>query len=128
MPPGRGGVTLVAAANQGHLLFYESDLAVQGVTFRGGKSTFDGGAIYAEVAILRIISCIFEDNTSSDSGGAISAELSQVLIAATTFHGNEAGGSGGAIQTLNGNFTIVDCIFRGNVAAFVSSDQGPTFL
>ena len=128
-----GGVTLVAAANNRHVEFYQGALAVQGLTFTGGDTTSyqrttDGGSINVSETILRVISCVFDGNVSPDGGGAIYSESGQVLIAATTFHAN-LGVNGGALQlvTLAGtsNNTIVDSTFRGNVASGVS-DQGPT--
>ena len=85
-----------------------------GLTFKNGKSTSNGGAIYMRGG--NVINCTFIDNTASTEstsyGGAIYC-LYYTNVTNCNFTGNYARYMGGAFYTMRGG-NVSDCIFIGN--------------
>lgn len=123
-----GAVTLTAATNNRHLKARANSLlAVIGLTFTGGNpqgGSFDvaAGAIQAEIAVSRVVSCTFEDNQAIN-GGAITHDYGRTTIVASSFTNNFGGANdyaGGAIYHYAGILTILASNFTQNGADNVS--------
>jgi len=86
-----------------------------GLTFKNGKSTSNGGAIYMRGGNL--INCTFIDNNiTGDYGGAIYC-LYYTNVTNCNFTGNNARYMGGAFYTMRGG-NVSDCIFTGNKVTY----------
>jgi len=93
---------------------------IQQLTFRRGKSTDSGGAIYANDGRMNVYKCRFENNASAATGavrgGAIySSSSTSLQVSSSTFVGNTAS-MGGAIGTTQTTLSLYDVTFEGNKA------------
>lgn len=103
----------------------ESPLTVSGLTFFGGESAVDdsGGAIISTES-LKVINCVFKNNTAGRQGGAIAAvdgsmtERVDVEIRNSVFTGNSNGlFDGGAVSiSVDGAVTVKGSTFVGNAS------------
>jgi hypothetical protein len=97
------GVTLTPgagypnASDTSHLLTISlgAQVTIQRVHFTGGKTEYDGGAIWA-IGELTLESCIFSWNECIDDGGAVSS-YNTLTIQGCTFYQNKSGDRGGAV-------------------------------
>ncbi len=75
---------------------YSAIVAIKGLRFEKGTSSYGGGAIFNKYEALSISKSIFVDN-SADDGGAIYNNGGTVTVTDSTFIGNSADNHGGAI-------------------------------
>ncbi len=100
-------------------------VGIVGLTFTGGSTTGDGGAIINNGA-LTVVNSTFFGNAAGADGGAISttATGTNLTLINTTISGNTAGGSGGGLITLGGTATIINTTITNNTADFDSNNAG----
>ena len=90
-------------------------LDIEKTTFMGNKA-WQGGAMFAQIqAHVRIVNCLFEDNTCQQVGGAFTGVGNIILsIHKTNLTGNRAL-QGGAIDIdTHVHLRATDCIFKDN--------------
>ena len=121
------GTTVIDGNKQARIFNIKDGVTVtlQGITFKNGHSTGNGGAIYS-LGILNVIDCKFINNTADFNndddpghGGAIYLDHSTSSdIEGTTFTGNVAAYNGGAIDwhANSQNGRIANSIFTDNTA------------
>ena len=107
-------------------IFYitANNVILENITFKNGKyirSKFDsyacgGGAIYLlHDTSLKLINCIFTDNSSRQSSGAIRNNGERLTVIGSEFENNIAhNGNSGAIYNECGELTIENCQFKSN--------------
>jgi len=92
-------ITLAEAASDsnGGAILNKGNLTLHSVTLRN-NSAENGGGIYHQEGILRIINSTLSENASTNSGGALFSEQGNTFIIQSTFASNTAAASGGAIN------------------------------
>ncbi len=107
-----------------------SELVIQRIVLRNGRTDGSGGAIHHPwYGTLIVIDAAFLDNHAAQTegeigGGAIFAGgLSKAIISGSIFTGNSAS-NGGAILNRGSTLTIVDSEFQGNEATSYSDSGG----
>lgn len=107
-----------------------SELVVQRLILRDGRTTGSGGAIHHPwYGTLRVIDVLFQNNHAAESegeigGGAIFAGgLREVIISRATFVGNSAS-NGGAVLSRGSTLTVVDSSFVDNEATSYNAGGG----
>jgi parallel beta-helix repeat protein len=106
--------TVVNASNSNQRVLNVTEMSggrIEGLTFKGGKSTGAGGGINASLAgDLVIASCVIASNRSSTTGGGIYLQSSpHVLITNSIVRANEARSAGDWITVLGGGLHTLDC-------------------
>lgn len=90
------------------------DVNVTGSTFDSNSTIADGGAVYAESALLIVEDSTFTRNHADEDGGAVLGENSGD-ISGSTFAGNTSGDEGGAVY-VDWGLDIMDSTFTDNSA------------
>ncbi|MBN2524841.1 MAG: right-handed parallel beta-helix repeat-containing protein [Deltaproteobacteria bacterium] len=103
----------------GGLLAYDAEVTIQNCVFRANSAN-DGGAVYADNALLRVSQSVFDDNYifGGDGGGMAIYYSNSTLIVNCMFTDNSAGGEGGAIYSNNTYAGIYNGVFFGNDANY----------
>ncbi|MEL7465978.1 MAG: choice-of-anchor Q domain-containing protein, partial [Pseudomonadota bacterium] len=86
------------------LRHYDGDLTLTGLTFTGGASDFDGGAIYSRAANTYIADSVIAGNYNGEIGGGVFAEY-DLTLENTVLSGNHAARRGGGAYA-NGEIAI----------------------
>jgi hypothetical protein len=107
-----------------------SELVVERITLRDGRTDQSGGAIHHPwYGTLQVIDVTFANNHAAQSegeigGGAIFAGgLSQVIVSGCEFVGNSASNGGGMLNR-GSTLTVVNTVFRDNEATSYNADGG----
>lgn len=107
-----------------------SDVTIEGSTFLGNWSGYDGGALKVDGngGFIHVLDCDFEDNHAGYSGGAISNgswDSHLLSIEDCTFDGNHAGYEAGAVDLSTRSTTdevvVRNTTFIGNTAPDASA-------
>ncbi len=101
----------------GAIAAYDSELAIYSSNFQGNISKTQGGALFADNAIIQIDNCDFKSNQSYHAG-AIMSESSNLDIINSAFTNNSATGqTAGALLAYNQSIcTVKNSIFNNNNA------------
>jgi predicted outer membrane repeat protein len=102
-------------------------IAVSGLTFRGGYSSNDGGAIWLAYGdSLAISQCDFEDDQAANQGGAIGADTdTNLTISVSKFSNNVAPYGGGALSDASTESIILSAdAFTNNQSSKEGSPHG----
>ena len=109
----------------GNVAYSSQAPRVSGCTFVGNSTTWNAGAVYAEVPAA-VDGCAFEGNSAVFCGGGICAKAT-VAVSNCTFSGNSAanGGGIGFIDSVAIADTLVaDCVFTNNVVSASGNATG----
>ena len=111
------GNIVINARNQARIFNIADGASVilNGITFVGGHSSGNGGAIYTQGS-LTAVGCIFRGNTADNGGAIYYGNAQSGSITGSTFIGNEAT-DGGAVYTTAESFEVIGSRFIGNGAA-----------
>ena len=116
---GPGAANLAISGNNASRIFsITAATNITGLTFENGKTTQNGGAIFAGTGVpLTISDSVFSNNSSPFGGGALFA-TGAVGILRCTFSGNTVteGNGGGAIFVNTGTLTLDHSNISGNSA------------
>jgi hypothetical protein len=104
-------------------LFQGSGLTLRNCTVAHNYAT-RGGALYGQLANLKVSHCTFEYNNTTGMGGAISLQTSVARFDLCKFRRNHAGGNGGAVHLASIALTpsgrprveFFSCLFHDNDA------------
>jgi predicted outer membrane repeat protein len=92
---------------------------INGSTFSGNSAAFEGGSIYSDGAgTLNINNTTFSGNTANISSGALFNDAGNVTITNSTFTNNASRQDSGAISNQNGTVKIDYSTFTANSGIF----------
>lgn len=100
----------------GALYSNESNILATNCRFAHNNTTEAGGAIFSDgdaIGSLALVGCTFVDNTAAQAGGAVAGNTKN-STKDCTFAGNASGGTGGAFAFSNKESAIEGCVFRRN--------------
>lgn len=94
-----------------------SALALAGLTVTGGRTSDDGGGIYAEEGPLSLSGVAVTDNESFEGGygGGLYAEGTVLAIVDSVFSGNRNSGDGGALTFYGSELILEDSTLADNL-------------
>lgn len=93
-----------------------SDLTINGMTFKNNKGTLSG-AILSKESKLKVTGSTFTNNTSEKTGGAITQlGTNQLTVSQSQFRENTAEYDGGSIYSVQAPVTIASSTFSDNNA------------
>lgn len=94
-----------------------SALALAGLTVTGGRTSDDGGGIYAGEGVLSLSGVAVTDNESFESGygGGLYSEGPVLAIVDSVFSDNRNSGDGGALTFYGGELILEDSTLADNV-------------
>jgi len=100
---------------------FSSELHISDVTLTGGNgggavSGGEGGAIYSDTSLLKLIRVHITGNTATYGGGLVS-NAAGLFVSDSTFSNNSASADGGAINNRGDAMLIVNSTISGNTAA-----------
>lgn len=103
-----------------------STLAVSGVGFTGGFSTYGGAVYVSSDSAASFTDCAFTSNEAEEEGGAIDVgQYSSLSVSDSTFTDNESEYYGGAIyDEYYGSVTLSGDTFTHNQTEYSGSDYG----
>ena len=109
---GRGGaVLLIGQKDKNNVLFTAEDCAFTGNLSANRRSSFGGGAIYAEAAVLKLTGCSFSANEASHQYLLPEEETEGEGEEAEPVYANYADATrGGAIYAVNSSLMMKDCV------------------
>jgi MYXO-CTERM domain-containing protein len=114
---GTGAATLAIDGGEAVRVFdATADLALAGLTIRGGFAPEGGGAIRVTGAALLLDDSVLRGNASASNGGAVAAYDASVVVAGTTFADGEAA-SGGALFVSSSSLDVESSSFEDNRAS-----------
>ena len=114
---GDGEVIFDGQANNNIWTVSASSINIYGLTFKNGKTTGKGGAIYVDRGISNsVINATFINNTANEGGAVYVYGTVSNSILNSTFIDNSAGSNGGAVFIFAGDNVKVYGEFRNNVA------------
>ena len=114
---GDGEVIFDGQANNNIWTVSASSINIYGLTFKNGKATGNGGAIYVNIGISNsVINATFINNTANEGGAVYVYGTVSNSILNSTFIDNSAGSNGGAVFIFAGDNVNVYGEFRNNVA------------
>ena len=114
---GDGEVIFDGQANNNIWTVSASSINIYGLTFKNGKATGNGGAIYVNIGISNsVINATFINNTANEGGAVYVYGTVSNSILNSTFIDNSAGSNGGAVYIFAGDNVNVYGEFRNNVA------------
>ena len=82
-----------------------------------GLVVLSARAIHVIHSTLKIVGCLFVENSGDDGGAIHAASWSHITVDSSTFIGNRAGGDGGAIFSSNCTLSLNGNVFVDNRAA-----------
>ena len=100
-----------------------TSINITGLTFKNGKTSNGGGAIYFNYSCGSVTNCTFTENTANSigDGGAIYFNYSCGSVTNCTFTENTApneGGGGAIFFCYNSGGSVTNCTFIGNRAKY----------
>lgn len=100
---------------------FSSELQISDVTLTGGNgggavADGEGGAIYSDISLLKLIRVHVTGNMATHGGGLF-YNAANIYVSDSTFSGNSASADGGAINNRGDAMLIVNSTISGNTAA-----------
>lgn len=109
---------VLTPATERQLTMDGGTLRIENVTFEGGASTADGGAVHLTNGTLTLAGVRLGGNNAAGHGGAVYVGSGALTLETCVFEGNTATGDGGAAYVTGGSLTdVLGGIYAGNTAA-----------